>query len=251
MLKLIPNVIGMIFVVTLSSSLDVTAIEIELQQQQQQQQQPKQIQQRPQNSEQDESIVSPPPPLLSSLNYNSELRMIGISNIISGCFGGYTGSYIFSQSIFSLRAGIRSRLAGYVLAFNEFLIFVLPIPILSYVPNFLFASLLIMICIDLMIEWLWDVRHRLTHVEYILCLSTFVLIQTFNVEYGIIGGILLYVLTEQVLLRWGINHKTKLANSTMPTFDEKEVADLLLEGECHIGSDRQANEFNDIRKFHE
>jgi MFS superfamily sulfate permease-like transporter len=86
-----PNLVGMIFVVALSSSLDVSAIEIELR--------------RP-------------------LDYNHELQMIGWSNIISGSTGGYTGSYIFSQSIFSLRAGINSRLAGFVLAFCELLIFV-------------------------------------------------------------------------------------------------------------------------------
>ena len=223
MLKLIPNVIGMIFVVTLSSSLDVTAIEIELQQQQQQQQQRKAAM----TQKESERSAAPPPPL-PSLDYNGELRMIGISNIISGCCGGYTGSYIFSQSIFSLRAGIRSRQAGYVLAMCEFLIFVLPIPILSYVPNFLFASLLIMICIDLIIEWLWDVRHRLTHVEYILCLSTFVLIQTFNVEYGIIAGILLYVCIQQIL-GWKIGSNTKLVNKCIaPMIDENEVVDLLL-----------------------
>lgn len=64
--SIIPNLlateIAMIFVVSLSSCLDVAAIEIELN--------------RP-------------------LNYNHELKTVGISNIISGLSGGYTGSYIF------------------------------------------------------------------------------------------------------------------------------------------------------------
>jgi SulP family sulfate permease len=38
-----------------------------------------------------------------SLDYNHELKMVGLSNIVSVLTGGYTGSYIFSQSIFSLR----------------------------------------------------------------------------------------------------------------------------------------------------
>ena len=68
-----PTVLAMITVVTLSSSLDIAAIEIELK--------------RP-------------------LDYNHELKTVGLSNILSGITGGYTGSYIFSQTIFSLRMGI-------------------------------------------------------------------------------------------------------------------------------------------------
>jgi sulfate permease, SulP family len=170
--SLVPNLFAMVFVVALSSSLDVSAIEIELKQ---------------------------------PLNYNHELQMIGMSNLISGCTGGYTGSYIFSQSIFSLRAGIRSRWAGFVLAFCELLIFITPVPILSYVPNFLFGSLLSMISIDLMWEWLWDVRHRFTAAEYALCLATFGLIQLLNVEYGILAGILLFLVSQQAGLNVGVS----------------------------------------------
>jgi MFS superfamily sulfate permease-like transporter len=162
---------GMIFVVALSSSLDVAAIELELNE---------------------------------PLNYNSELTMVGISNVVSGLTGGYTGSYIFSQSIFSLRAGIRSRVAGFMLAFCEFIFLILPIPILSYVPNFFFGSLLIMICIDLMYEWLWDVRKKITYAEYAVCLATFGLIQLLGVEYGIITGVLLYVACQKVGLDVGV-----------------------------------------------
>ena len=54
----------MIVVVALSSSLDIAAIDLEV-----------------------------PKPLA----YNYELKMIGLSNLVSGLTGGYTGSYIFSQ----------------------------------------------------------------------------------------------------------------------------------------------------------
>ena len=87
-----------------------------------------------------------------------------------------------------------------------------------------------MICIDLIIEWLWDVRHRLTRIEYILCLSTFVLIQSFNVEYGIIAGILLYVFIQQVL-GWDVGTSTSSNTkncSNASTIPENEDMDLLL-----------------------
>jgi sulfate permease, SulP family len=163
--------LSMIFVVALSSSLDVAAIELELK--------------RP-------------------LDYNHELKMVGLSNVVSGMTGGYTGSYIFSQSIFSLRAGIRSRLAGYVLAMCQIIVLVIPVPILAYVPNFFFGTMLSMICIDLMYEWLWDVRKKLSTAEYAICLATFGLIQLLSVEYGMLAGVALYMLCEKLGLDVGV-----------------------------------------------
>lgn len=101
--SLLITLISMIFVVALSSSLDVAAIELELR--------------RP-------------------LNYSHELKTVGISNIVSGLTGGYTGSYIFSQSIFSLRAGVSTRLNGIVVAVCEIVAVLLPFSVLSYVPIF-------------------------------------------------------------------------------------------------------------------
>lgn len=163
--KLLLSEFSMIFVVALSSSLDVAAIELEMK--------------RP-------------------LNYNQELTMVGISNVISGLTGGYTGSYIFSQTIFTLRAGIQERLAGFVLAFCQIIVIVMPFPILAYVPNFFYGSLLSMICIDLMYEWLWDFREKVTTAEYVIGIATFGLIQVLQVEYGILAGVFLYVLCRQV-----------------------------------------------------
>eukprot|EP00539_Tryblionella_compressa_P004923 CAMPEP_0178771374 /NCGR_PEP_ID=MMETSP0744-20121128/21907_1 /TAXON_ID=913974 /ORGANISM="Nitzschia punctata, Strain CCMP561" /LENGTH=508 /DNA_ID=CAMNT_0020427845 /DNA_START=41 /DNA_END=1567 /DNA_ORIENTATION=- len=161
---------GMLFVVALSSSLDVAAIELEMK--------------RP-------------------LDYNRELSMVGISNFVSGMTGGYTGSYIFSQSIFSLRIGIRSRMAGFALAFFQLVIIVVPFPVLSYVPNFFYGSLLSMICMDLMYEWLWEFRTKVTVAEYIIALSTFGLIHALGVEYGILGGVAIYILCRRLNVNVG------------------------------------------------
>jgi SulP family sulfate permease len=162
--------LGMIFVVALSSSLDVAAIELELN--------------RP-------------------LDYNHELKTVGISNIVSGLTGGYTGSYIFSQSVFSLRAGIRSRLAGYTLALCQITFIVIPFPLLSFVPNFFFGSLLSLICVDLVYEWLWDIRTKVTRVEYIVCLATFGFVSVLSVEYGILAGVGFYLICKKMGLDVG------------------------------------------------
>ncbi|CAM9174003.1 unnamed protein product [Phaeothamnion confervicola] len=77
--RIFPDFAGMFLVVAFSSSLDIAAVEMELG---------------------------------APLDYGRELQTVGWSNICSGLTGGFTGSYIFSQTIFNLRAGVDSRLAG-------------------------------------------------------------------------------------------------------------------------------------------
>ena len=80
---------------------------------------------------------------------------------------------------------------GYILALIAIITVVVPFNILAYIPNFFFGSLLIMICVDLMFEWLIDVRLRVSPPEYAVVLSTFALLQVLGVEFGIITGVLL------------------------------------------------------------
>eukprot|EP00934_Nitzschia_sp_Nitz4_P001552 Nitzschia sp. Nitz4//scaffold26_size159584//101683//103329//NITZ4_002500-RA/size159584-processed-gene-0.80-mRNA-1//-1//CDS//3329545109//1552//frame0 len=163
--RLISTEISMILVVALSSSLDIAAIDLELKHE------------------------------ASTLDYNPELATVGISNIISGLTGGYTGSYIFSQTIFTLRSGVRSRVAGFVLAMVQAILIVIPVPIVSLIPNFFYGALLTMIGLDLMIEWLWGLRRKVSNwVEYSLGLATFACVQLWGVEGGIVSGVVLYLL---------------------------------------------------------
>ena len=75
---------------------------------------------------------------------------------------------------------------------------VMPINILAYVPNYFFGSLLMFICLDLLFEWLIDVREKVTSAEYVILLSTFVLLQILGVEFGIIGGVVLYMIIQKL-----------------------------------------------------
>jgi MFS superfamily sulfate permease-like transporter len=105
--------------------------------------------------------------------------------------------------VFSLRAGIRSRLAGYTLALCQITFIVIPFPLLSFVPNFFFGSLLSLICVDLVYEWLWDIRTKVTRVEYIVCLATFGFVQLLSVEYGILAGVVFYLICKKMGLDVG------------------------------------------------
>ncbi|OQR95113.1 Sulfate Permease (SulP) Family [Achlya hypogyna] len=149
--------LGMYFVVAFSSSLDVAAIEMNMG---------------------------------TDLDYNHELKTVGWSNTVSGLFGGFTGSYIFSQTIFTLKSNTNSRIPGIVVLAAELLIFVLPIPLTAYIPKFFFGGLLTLIAIDLMMEWLVHASSKLRFREYLLVLATFVLINLLGLEQGMIAGLI-------------------------------------------------------------
>ncbi|KAH9109121.1 hypothetical protein LEN26_005710 [Aphanomyces euteiches] len=158
--RVIPNQIltwlGMYFVVAFSSSLDVAAIEMNMG---------------------------------SELDYNHELKTVGWSNAISGICGGFTGSYIFSQTIFTLKSNTNSRIPGLVVLIAELIIFVSPVALTAYIPKFFFGALLSLIAIDLMMEWLIHASAKLRLREYLIVLATFVLINIFGLESGMLGGL--------------------------------------------------------------
>ena len=55
------------------------------------------------------------------------VRRAGIGNLVTGLLGaGYTGSYIFSQTLFAMRAGVHTRLHGWLIAVLEIGMFLLP-----------------------------------------------------------------------------------------------------------------------------
>lgn len=158
----LPTLLGMIFVVSFSSCLDIVAIEMDGG--------------RP-------------------LNKNHELSTVGLSNLIAGVCGGFTGSYIFSQTIFTFRTQTRSRLCGLVLIVAELAVFLSPIDLMTYIPLYFFAATLHFITFELMLEWLVEARRRMTSKEYLVLWVTFI----GNVSLGIIPGFALGIVLSMAM----------------------------------------------------
>lgn len=79
---------------------------------------------------------------------------MGISNLVSGVTGGYTGSYIFSQTIFNLRRGVNNRVCGLIIVIVEVIVLLVPYSVTAYTPITLYGSLLVFIAFDLLADWL-------------------------------------------------------------------------------------------------
>lgn len=156
--SLFPTWLAMYVVVAFSSSLDVAAIQMDMGKQ---------------------------------LDFNHELITVGLSNLFSGLGGGFTGSYIFSQTILTFRVGVRSRLCGLVIIAVEAAFVLMPFSPVAFVPKLFFGAVLTFIAIELMADWLVRSRGRVHRAEYGTIWVTFFAICWLGLELGMAAGVLM------------------------------------------------------------
>jgi SulP family sulfate permease len=136
----------------------------------------------------------------AKLNVNQELQTVGYSNVVSGLCGGYTGSYIFSQTSFAFASETNSKIVGATVCAVELFIFFWSKNPLSYIPKFFFASMMIFVSIGLLREWIFVVRSKITLHEYVLLWCTFILINILGLTGGFLCGITLAIIFHTVTL---------------------------------------------------
>ncbi|CAH0475529.1 unnamed protein product [Peronospora belbahrii] len=123
------------------------------------------------------------------LKYNYELMTVGWSNVVSGLLGGYPGSYIFSQTIFTYHSKTNSRIVGVCLLVSEIALVLAPVSVMSYVPRFVFAAVVIFIAIALMIQWLVLSYQKLSLREYAVLWMTFIAVNVLSLDQGMLIGV--------------------------------------------------------------
>lgn len=154
------SILGLIIVVAFGSSLDVAAVQ----------------EARP----------------AQKLDYDNELITVGLGNLLSGVTGGATGSYIFSQTIFSAKKNVRSRLNGIVVCVGELVLFLAPIDIVRFLPTAYVGALMVLFGIDIMSDWLFFSRTSMAGVEYAVVWISFAIVMYLTTmdAFGVIEGIL-------------------------------------------------------------
>ncbi|ETI44191.1 hypothetical protein F443_11088 [Phytophthora nicotianae P1569] len=183
--------LGMVLIVAFSSSLDVVAIEIDMG---------------------------------SKLNINHELKTVGWSNIVSGLFGGYTGSYNFEQTIFTCRSKTNSRIVGVCVILAELAIVAIPVAVMSHVPTFFVAATLIFVALDLMLEWLILAYRKMYLRECVVVWLTFLAINFFSLELGIVAGVGVAALNFMIsYVQVPVLNPRPIASAPRPNFGESAV----------------------------
>ena len=86
-----------------------------------------------------------------------------------------------------------------------------------------------MICTDLMVEWLVEVRKKVSSVQYMVALATFGLIMAAGVEWGILAGLALH----HGVMKWTGEAGTEEVRSGGGAKDEGGVKDELFTHNMH------------------
>ncbi|KAH7116399.1 sulfate transporter family-domain-containing protein [Dactylonectria macrodidyma] len=122
---------------------------------------------------------------------DKELRLHGYSNFLSGCFGSVQNYLVYANTVFFMRLGGNSRLAGYMLAAATFGIMIVGPSLIGFIPVMMVGTLIFDLGFELLLEALWLPRKKLKLAEYLTVVVIVLAMGIHDFVVGIGVGILL------------------------------------------------------------
>ncbi|KAL2685306.1 hypothetical protein Neosp_006403 [[Neocosmospora] mangrovei] len=122
---------------------------------------------------------------------DKELRLHGYSNFLSGCFGSIQNYLVYANTVFFMRSGGNSRLAGYMLAVATFGVMVIGPSLIGFIPVMMVGTLIYDLGFELLLEALWLPRKKLKLAEYLTVVVIVLVMGIHDFVVGIGVGILL------------------------------------------------------------
>lgn len=98
---------------------------------------------------------------------NHELKLHGFSNFVSGCVGSIQNYLVYANTLFFMRSGGDSRLAGYMLAGLTFVVLTIGPVVIGFIPVMMVGTLIFVLGFELLGDALVHPRHKLKLSEYL------------------------------------------------------------------------------------
>ncbi|KAH6853639.1 sulfate transporter family-domain-containing protein [Chaetomium sp. MPI-CAGE-AT-0009] len=124
-------------------------------------------------------------------NLDHELKLHGYSNFLSGAAGSIQNYLVYSNSLFFMRSGGNTRLAGIELAVFTFLVMLIGPSLIGFIPVMMVGVLIFDLGFELLLEAVWQPRKKLKPVEYFTVMAIVLVMGTYDFVVGIGVGILL------------------------------------------------------------
>ncbi|RZM82535.1 SulP family inorganic anion transporter [Leptolyngbya iicbica] len=137
------------------------------------------------------------------MDFDQELRVAGIANLVTGGLGGMVGHLSVSRSLLNREAGATHRLSGMVAAGFCAGVAIWGSGLFAFLPKAILGGLLLYLGLGLLIEWVYDAYFRLSWVDYGLVLAILLIGARFGflagVGVGLLVACLLFVITYSSL----------------------------------------------------
>jgi len=101
------------------------------------------------------------------VDLNHELRLHGFSNFFSGLAGSIQNYLVYANTLFFMRSGGDSRLAGIELAFLTGCIMMVGPRLIGFIPVMVVGCLIFDLGFELLLEAVWAPRRKLKRLEYL------------------------------------------------------------------------------------
>lgn len=120
-----------------------------------------------------------------------ELKLHGFSNFLSGCCGSIQNYLVYANTVFFIRSGGDSRLAGFMLAILTVGMMMIGPSIIGFIPVMMVATLIFDLGFELLLEAVWLPRKKLKLAEYLTVIAIVLVMGIYDFVVGIGVGILL------------------------------------------------------------
>jgi len=120
-----------------------------------------------------------------------ELKLHGYSNFLSGALGSIQNYLVYANTLFFMRSGGDSRLAGVELAILTFGVMIIGPSLIGLIPVMMVGVLIFDLGFELLYEAVWQPRRKLMPLEYVTVLVIVLIMGIYDFVVGIGVGILL------------------------------------------------------------
>ncbi|KAI1661341.1 sulfate transporter family protein [Daldinia decipiens] len=125
------------------------------------------------------------------LDLDHELKLHGYSNFLSGLAGSIQNYLVFANTLFFMRSGGDSRLAGLMLAGLTFGVMTIGPVIIGYIPVMVVGTLIFVLGFELLVDALISPRRKLKLLEYLTIVVIVLTMGIYDFVVGIFVGIIL------------------------------------------------------------
>ena len=127
----------------------------------------------------------------SEFDFNKELKVAGIANLVGGTLGGSVNFPALSASLLGQQMKVHSRWVGFI-TYGFILVFLIVGPgVLEYVPKPILGALLLCMGVSLLDEWLIKGYKRFSKTDYLIILSITLIMSSLGYLPGVGIGLLL------------------------------------------------------------